>query len=139
MLSKKVFLASDAFVSLIDRAHPKHVHATAYFRYFALNHFQLYTSIIAVNDAYMQLYNTISPSIAKDFLRAIELSSINMLYLEESDIKLALRTFTTSNSIELTLAKSIMAVVCHKRSVPQICTFESLHTLFGLQTFYLPI
>lgn len=139
MISKKVFIAPDGFVAFIDRAHPKHVHATAFFRYFGLNNFQLYTSILAINDAYMRLYNTISPSIAKDFLRAIELSSVNILYAEESDVKLALRTFTTSSSIELTFAKATMAVLCHKRSVPQICTFEPLHNLFGLQLFYLPI
>lgn len=139
MISKKVFIAPDGFVAFIDRAHPKHVHATAFFRYFALNHHQLYTSPIAINDAYIQLYNTISPSIAKDFLRAIELSSINILHPEESDMKLGIRTLTMSNSVELTLSKAMMAVICHKRSVPQICTFESLHSLFGLQVFYLPI
>ncbi|HZE86872.1 MAG TPA: hypothetical protein VE090_01560 [Methylomirabilota bacterium] len=139
MISKKVYIATDGFISFIDRAHPKHLHAAAQFRYFAQNSYQLYTTIVTINDVYSELSNAISPSVAKDFLRAIELSNINLLYPEESDIKRALRLITSSQSADLTFTNAVTAILCNKRSVPQICTFKYLPALFGLQSFYLPL
>src|SRR5690242_17957616 len=107
MLSKKVFIASDGFVAFIDRAHPKHIHAAAQFRYFAQNTYQIYTTILGLNESYQTLYNTISPSVARDFLRAIELSSINLIYPEESDIKRSLRAVATTQSADLIFATAL--------------------------------
>ncbi len=139
MLSKKVYISSDAFVAFIDRAHPKHVTMSAFFRYFAQNEFQLYTSFVTINDTYNELYTAITPSLAKDFLRAMYMSSINIIYPEPSDIKSAIKTVATSNVVELTFSKALISVICNRRSIPQICTFEYLPSLFGLQAFYLPI
>ncbi len=139
MLSKKVYISSDGFIAFIDRAHPKHVTTSAFFRYFAQNEFQLYTSFVTINDTYNELYKDIAPSLAKDFLRAMYMSSINIIYPEPSDIKSAIKTVATSNVVELTFSKALASVLCNKRSIPQICTFEYLPSLFGLQTFYLPI
>jgi len=139
MISKKVYIASDGFVAFIDRGHTKHVHAGAYFRYFAQEGFQLYTSFATMNEAYEELYKSISPSLAKDFLRAMYMSSVNILYPEPSDVKSAIKTVATSSSVELTFSKALMSVLCNKRSIPQIYTFEFLHTLYGLQTFFLPV
>ena len=138
MISKKVFIAPDAFIAFIDRGHPKHLHASAFFRYFAQNQYQLYTTIVSLDEAYLELYHSISPSVAKDFVRAIELSSINIIYTEESDLKRTMRAVTTSQSVELTFSKALMAIICNKKSIPQICTFSYSPALFGLQTFYLP-
>lgn len=139
MISKKVYIASDGFVAFIDRGHGKHVQAGAYFRYFAQENFQLYTSFVSLNEAYEELYRDISPSIAKDFLRAMYLSSVNIVYPEPSDIKSAIKIVATSSSIELTFSKALTSVLCNKKSIPQIYTFEFLHTLFGLQSFFLPM
>lgn len=139
MLSKKVFIATDGFVAFIDRAHPKHIHAAAQFRYFAQNSYQVYTTILALNDAYQTFYNTISPSVARDFLRAVELSSLNLLYPEESDIKRSLRAIATTQSADITFSTVLAATICNKKSIPQVCTFSYFPSLFGLQVFYLPI
>src|SRR5262249_49352600 len=137
--SKKVFIAPDGFVAFIDRAHPKHIHAAAQFRYFAQNNYQVYTTITGLNDAYQIFYNTISPSVARDFLRAIELSNLNLIYPEESDIKRSLRAIATTQSADLTFATVLAATICNKRSIPQVCTFSYFPSLFGLQVFYLPL
>lgn len=139
MYSKKVFIATDGFIAFIDRAHPKHLHASAQFRYFAQNNFQLYTSIVTMNEVYNDLYHSISPSLGKDFMRAIELSNLNVIYPEDSDLKKGVRIVITNQLPQMTFNKALMAVICNKRSIPQICTFEYLPTLFGLQLFYLPI
>lgn len=139
MVSKKVYIASDMFVAFMDRAHPKHVQASAFFRYFAQEHYQLYATVLSVNETYTTVYNTISPSLARDFLRVMALSSINIVYPEPGDLKLAVRTLESSNSVDLTFTKAMMAVTCNRKSVPQIATFEYLHSLFGLQVFYLPM
>lgn len=139
MVSKKVYVAGDSLVAFIDRGHPKHLHATACFRYFAQNNYQLYTSIIMLNEVYYELYMTISPSVARDFIRAIELSSLNILYPEDSDCKRSLRTVIGTQSVDLTFSKALMAIICNKRSIPQILTFEYMPTLFGLTAFFLPV
>jgi|SRR5579885_63809 len=139
MQSKKVYIAPDGFLAFIDRAHEKHVHASAFFRYFAQEHYQLYTSIVTVDETYNELCKTISPSLGKDFLKALSLSSLNMLYPETADMKAALKTVITGNSSELTFGKALMAIMCSKRNISQICTFEYFQSLFGLQLFYLPI
>jgi len=139
MVSKKVYIAPDGFVAFIDRGHNRHVHAAAFFRYFAQEHYQLYTSMESMNDAYNDLYKNISPSLAKDFLRAMYMSTINIVYPESSHMKTAIKTIISSTAVELTYSKALMAVICNKQSIPQICTFEYLHSLFGLQQFYLPI
>ncbi len=139
MQSRKVYIAPDTFMAFIDRAHPKHVQASAYFRYFGQEKYQLYTSIMTLNDTYTTIYNTISPSLARDYLRAMSLSSVNVIFPESAEMKQAIRTVESSDSVDLTFSKALMSVVCNKKSIPQIATFEYLHALFGLQVFYLPI
>ena len=139
MASKKVFIASDLFVAFIDRAHQKHIHAVAFFRYFASEGFELYSNIPIVIESYKKIYQDISPSIARDFMRALSLGNINIIYPDESDFKNALKALVTYQSTELTFSEALMAVEADKRKVPAICTFDYLHPLFGLTTFFLPI
>jgi predicted nucleic acid-binding protein len=139
MVSKKIYIAPDGLVAFVDRAHKKHVQATAFFRYFAQEKCQLYSNIVGINDTYMTIYNTISPSLARDFLRVLSLSNINVLYPENADIKMAIKIIETGNSVDLTFAKALMAVLCNKKSIPQIMTYEYLHALYGLQLFFLPV
>ena len=139
MASRKVFIANDMFVAFIDRAHPKHIHAVAFFRYFATERFELYSNIPIVIASYQKIYQDISPSIARDFLRSISLGNINIIYPDESEFKNALKALITYQSTELTFDEALMAVEADKRRIPAICTFEYLHPLFGLSTFFLPI
>lgn len=139
MTSKKVYIAPDGFAAFIDRAHPKHAQASAYFRYFAQERYQLYTSIISMNETYTIIYNTISPSLARDYLRAMSLSAVNIIYPESAEMKQAIRTIESSNNVDFTFSKALMSVVCNRKNIPQIATFEYLHALFGLQAFYLPM
>lgn len=139
MQSKKVFVASDVMFGFIDRAYAKHIHATAFFRYFAQERYQLFMHVVGINQTYQELYEKISPSLAKDFMKALSLSSINILYPEEADMKMTIKTIINYNSNELTFEEVLTAVLCHKRNIPQICTFYYFHQLFGLTPFYLPI
>lgn len=139
MAQKKVFIASDLFVAFIDRAHPKHIHAVAFFRYFAAERFELYSNMPIVIESYQKIYQDISPSIARDFLRALSLGNINIIYPDEAEFKAALKALITYQSTELTFNEALMAVEADKRRIPAICTFEYLHPLFGLSTFFLPI
>lgn len=139
MTSKKVYISASGFYALINRAHPKYEQASAYFRYFALENYLLFTDIFTINEVYNQLYKEISPSLAKDFLRTIFLSDINMIYPEERDIKASLKTLTGFQSLDLTFSQSLRAVLANRREISQIFTFDYLHPLFGQGMFYLPI
>lgn len=135
----KVFLVSDALCAFIDRAHPKHEQAAAFFRYFAQEEYQLYLDIYTIIDAYNQIYKDISPSLAKDFLRSLSLSNINILYPDESDIKAAVKTLITYRSTDLTFPEALRATLADRKTIAEICTLGYLHPLFGLTLFYLPI
>lgn len=139
MKSKKVFIAHDAFCAFIDRGHPKHMHAAAYFHFLAQEEYQLFTDTNQIMDVYKKIYDGISPSLARDFLRILTLSTINIIYPDESDIRAAIKTLINYRSTELIFSESLMAVLANRRSIPQIYTFDYLHSLFGLTLFYLPI
>jgi len=138
-VSKKVYISPSVFFAFIDRAHPKHQTAAAFFRYFALEQYSLYTDSISINRAYIELYEKISPSLAKDFLRSLYIGSFNILYPDESDMKAALKTLVNYRNTELTYPDTIIAVMANRNKINQVCSFEYLHPLFGLSLFYLPI
>jgi predicted nucleic acid-binding protein len=136
---KKVFLSADVFFAFIDRAHTKHEQASAYIRYFAQEEYFLFTDIVSINLVYEQIYKDISTSLAKDFMKTISLSTINIIFPDESDLKATYKTLQLSNSTELTFIKALISVLAEKRSIGQICTFEYLQPLFGISIFYLPL
>jgi predicted nucleic acid-binding protein len=137
--SKKVYLEPSIMCAFIDRAHPKHEQATAFFRFFAQEEYTLFTDSINLTDAYNTIYRDISPSLAKDFLRTMALSNINIIYPEEADMKAALKALVNYKSTELTYQKALVAVLANKRGISQIATFDYLHQLFDLQLFFLPM
>lgn len=137
--SHKVFIESDVFFAFINRAHAKHPQAAAFFRYFAERKYQVFTSYPAIKEVYEDIYEKISPSLARDFLRGLSLSSVNILYPSESDLKAALKTLINYQNTELTFRNSQTAVLCNRNYVSQICTFEYLHPLYGLTAFGLPL
>lgn len=137
--SKKVFLAPSSLYAFIDRAHEKHTQASAYFRYFSQEEYMLYMDTVNLNETYDIIYKKMSPSLAKDFLRIISLSDINIVSPEESEIKSTFKTISSYNSLDLTFSEAVMAVVASKRGISTICTFDYLHPLYGLTMFFLPI
>lgn len=137
--SKKVYLTSSVFCAFIDRAHPKHNQAHAFFRYFGLEGYMLFTDTGSLTQTYMEIYKDISPSLGKDFLRTIMLSDINILYPDEADVKAALKALISYQSTEMSFPDALVAVLANKREIMQICTFDYLHALFGQTVFFLPI
>lgn len=138
-VSKKIIIDSSVIFAFIDRAHPKHEQAAAYFRFFAQESYMLFTDENTIIEVYNQMYKDISPSLAKDFLRTLSLSNINIVYPEDSDSKAALKALIAYQSVELTYPKALLSVLANKRGIMQICTLDYLHPLFGQTTFYLPI
>ena len=137
--SKKVFVESDIFYSFINRADRHYPQAGAYFRYFAESKFQVFTSYPVQEEVYQEIYERISPSLAKDFLRGLTLSSVNILYPTQSDAKAALKSLINYQSSELTFREAQTAVLSNRNYISQICTFRYVHPLFGLNAFNLPI
>lgn len=137
--SKKVYLAPSSFIAFIDRAHKKHAQSAAFFRYFAEEQYRLHTDVIVLNEVHRLIHSQISPGLSQDFLRTISFSDINIIYPQEADMKAAIKTVSNYRSPDLTFEKALMAILCIKRDIGQIATFDYLPSLFGLTTFYLPI
>lgn len=138
MLSRKVFIASNVFVALVDRTHPNHQQAGAFFRYFSQEGFYLFTGYINVVEAYSKLAANISPSLAREFLRALVLSSVNLIYPTEGDMKAAIKAMVTAQATDLSFADAQMSVLAYRNNIPQLATFDYMHPLFGLSVFSLP-
>lgn len=138
-MNKKIFLAPDVMVAFVDRANPKHLHAAAFFRYFAQEHYSLYTTISVINTSYDTLAVHISPSVARDFIKALALGSINIISPDETDLKLTYKTLLSTSAAEVSFNEVLMQVIANRRSITQVCTFSYLHPLFRLAAFYLPI
>lgn len=138
-LSKKVYLAPSILFAFIDRGSPKHEQAAAYFRYFAIENYQLFIDTQNITEAYNKIYVKMSPSMGRDFLRIIFLSDINIIFPEEADIKTALKVFTGYRTAELSFSEALMSTIANKRNIPSVATIDFLHPLFGLQMFFLPI
>lgn len=136
--NKKLFITSSVFVAFIDRTHPKHTQATACFRYFTAQKYQLYTSHVNIVEAYRTIFDDISPFLARDFLRAITLGSINVLYPTEADTKAAVKALVSSQSNQLNFVDAQTEVLAYRNSITQIFSFDFIHLLFGLTSFALP-
>lgn len=139
IISKKVFVEADIFYSFVNRADSRYPQASAYFRYFAQEKFQIFTSYPAIEESYTEIYEKISPSLAKDFLRGMSLSSVNILFPTESDFKAALKSLINYQNTELTFRESQTAVLSNRNYISQICTFRYVHPLFGIGVFNLPL
>ncbi len=137
--SKKVLVAPDVIYSFIDRGHPKHEQASAYIRFFAQEQYSVYIDLPSILSTYTHIYEAMSMSLAKDFVRTMGLSDLNIIYPDESDLKGALKVLTSSQTTELTFQKALLSVVADRRNIPFITTFEYLNPLFGISLFYLPI
>ncbi|SRR5581483_1793278 len=135
----KVFVAKSAFLAFIDRANPKHTQAVAYFNYLASEKYQLYTGYNTILETYKIVSDDISQALARDFLRAINLGAINVIFPTEADLKAAIKALTSSNSRDLTLNDAQMEVLAYRNNIQQIFTFNYLPSLFGLTPFSLPI
>ena len=136
--NKKLFITSSVFVAFIDRTHPKHTQATVCFRYFAAQKYQIYTSYVNIVEAYRAIFDDISPFLARDFLRAITLGSISVLYPSEADTKAAVKALVNSQSNELNFVDAQTEVLAYRNSIMQIFSFDYMHLLFGLTSFVLP-
>lgn len=137
--NKRVYVSPTIFYAFIDRVNPKHNQASAYFRYFAQNNYALFVNILDVTEVYNDLCKRMSPSVGKEFLRILFLSDINIIYPEETDIKLALKTMLNYGNDQLKYPEALRATVAQKRGIQSVATFEFLHSLFGIDNFFLPI
>lgn len=137
--SKKVILAPDAVYAYIDRGSDKHQQAVAFFRYFSEQNYRVFLDVLSLNEVYNDIYKKMSQDLAKDFIRIISLSDMNLIYPDESEMKAAVKALINYRTLDLTFSQSVMAVVASRRSVNQVVTFSYLPSLLGMQTFYLPI
>jgi predicted nucleic acid-binding protein len=139
LTSKKVYIATSVLLAFIDRSHPKHEQAAAYFRYFATEGYHIFTDIVTITETHRQIAEEMSPTISKEFLKTIMQSSITILYPDDRDTESAMKLYIGDRTSELTFQTALLAVIADKKEIPQIATFEYLHAVFGLRIFMLPM
>lgn len=136
--SKKIFLTPSVIFAFIDRNDPKHRQASAYFRYFAQEKCHLYIALPSVVRAYNNLRQHMSYSIAKDFIRAIFVGNVEIVYADEAATKMALKLILSETAQNLSFDQALINVLADRHQVPQIYSFEYSNFYFGIQSFTLP-
>ena len=136
--SKKVFLSSSVLFAFVDRNHPKHQQASAYLRYFAQEKFQVSSSLSAVIRTHDDLRKHMSYSIAKDFIRALFVGNIDIIYPDEAATKAALKLMLSQPQQDLSFDQILMNVLADRNQISQICSFETSRFYFGINLFNLP-
>lgn len=137
--SKKIILAPDSIYNYIDRGSDQHQQAIAFFRYFSEQKYKVFIDTMSLNDAYNNIYKKMSQDLAKEFIKIMSLSDINIIYPDKNEIKAGIKALINYRSLDLTFSQAIISVMAVKKNTNQIATFEYFPPLFGLQTFYLPI
>lgn len=138
-IAKKVILSPDAIYAYIDRGSEKHQQAVAFFRYFSQEQYRIFVDTLSLNEVYSDIYKKMSQDLAKDFLRIISLSDMNIIYPDEGETKAAVKALINYRTLDLTFSQAVLAVVANRRNITQVATFSYVPPLFGMQTFYLPI
>ena len=136
--SKKVFITSSVFFAFIDRNHPNHSQAAAFFRYFAQEKFRLYVNNFSVIETYNQVRKHVSYSIAKEFIKAIFLGNIEIIRADDAEEKTALRLILNEQNFDLTFEQALINVLADRRQIPCICSFEYTRFFYGITSFALP-
>jgi predicted nucleic acid-binding protein len=136
--SKKVLITSSVMFAFVDRNHPKHQQASAYLRYFAQEKFQLYTTISSIVKTHTDLRIHMSYSIAKEFLRAIFVGNIEILYPDEAATKAALKLILSESQQDSNFNHVLTNVLADRNQISQICSFDFAKLYFGISLFNLP-
>lgn len=138
-MSKKIFIDDSTLCAFVDRAHPRHEASFAYFRFFAQGEYAIFIDHSSLIHAYNDIYKDISQTLAKDVMRTLSLSDINIVYPTDSDSKAALKALTTYRSNDLTFEKALIAVLAFRRNIAEVATFDYFPNLFGITPFFLPL
>ncbi len=136
--SKKVLLTPSVMFAFVDRNHPKHNQASAYFRYFAQQQFQLFTSLSSAVRTYNDIRKHMSYSIAKDFIRGLFTGNIQILYPDEAATRATLKLLLSDTRYENNFEQALINVLADRHQIPQICSFEYSRFYFGINLFTLP-
>src|SRR3989344_6409681 len=116
-LSKKVILAPDVIYAYIDRGSDNHQQSVAFFRYFSEQNYRVFIDTLCLNEVYDDIYKKMSQDLAKDFLKIINLSDMNLIYPDEGEIKAAIKALINYRTLDLTFSQAVMAVVANRRNI----------------------
>ncbi len=138
MISHKVLVTPSVLFAYIDRNHPRHTEASAFFRYFAQEKLHVYVASFSIVKTYDQIKKHMSFSIAKDFLRIIYTGNIEAVYPDEALTKAALRLLLSNTGQDQGIEQVLLNVIADRKQIPQIASFEYNNFYFGIQPFSLP-
>lgn len=138
MISHKVLVTPSVLFAYIDRNHPRHTEASAFFRYFAQEKFHVYVTSFSIVKTYDQIKKHMSFSIAKDFLRIIYTGNIEVVYPDEALTKAAIKLLLGNTGQDQGVEQILINVIADRKQIPQIASFEYNNFYFGIQPFSLP-
>lgn len=138
IISRKVLVTPSVLFAFIDRNHPRHQEADAFFRFFAQEKFHVFIASFSIVKTYDQIKKHMSFSIAKDFLRIAYTGNLEIVYPDELVTKAALRLILSNTAADLGIEHAIINVIADRKQVSQIATFEYQNFYFGIQAFTLP-
>ncbi|MBI5621079.1 hypothetical protein HY949_04815 [Candidatus Gottesmanbacteria bacterium] len=137
--NKRVIVSGQVFVAFVDRAHPNHGQAVAFFRYFSEERYEITIVLTSLLSIYETLGDHIGLSVAHKWLKSVFMGTVQIIYPDEQTVKAAIKLILTTNSYNITIDQAIMNVVADRRRIPTIATFEFFPFFFGIKPFMLPL
>ena len=138
IISRKVLVTPSVFFAFIDRNHPRHQEADAFFRYFAQEKFHVSVASFSIVKTYEQIKKHMSYAIAKDFLRIVYTGNVEITYPDEALTKAALRLVFSNSGQDLGIEHALINVIADRKQISQVASFEYQNFYFGIQSFSLP-
>lgn len=136
---KRVIVSPGVLVAFIDRAHPNHGQAVAFFRYFSEERYEITIVLTSLIGIYENLQEYIGLSVAHKWLKSIFVGTIHIVYPDEQTVKAAVKLMLSTGSYNITIDQAVMNVTADRQNIAQIATFEFFPFFFGVKPFTLPL
>jgi predicted nucleic acid-binding protein len=133
--SKKIFIDASVLYSFVDRADPNHTQAVNAMQQFSFSNMHLYTSVQAIQDAYLAISRQLGNALGGEFLKAILESNMEILYPQKSDLISAYKLIRLNANKQINLKEAMTAALMQKRGIYQIITFTYWQNLLGSTSY----
>lgn len=132
MSSKKIFIEASVFPAFIDRVNPNHAKASKIFEVLGRNKYQVFTSGMVVIQTFNALERDLGETLARDFLKAMLETNIQILYTNEPDLLAAFRYLKANPGRQISLSSIINANLIQRHGINSVLTFDFWPNIMGI-------
>lgn len=131
-LFRRVFVDTSAHFALLDRRGQRHPEAVAIQNHLIRHRSRLFTTSFVLAETHALLLNRLGQAIAMAFLRAMEISTITVIWATPADVKHAREVIYRYDDKGFSLTDAISFVVMERLQIPVALAFDHHFAQYGL-------